>query len=251
MGDAETKKAANIPASATSFAWAYPMVLEPGQRQPSGASEASFLTLGGYMYFDEQKRIVGTNAIQPAPLGTLGLMFGRAQPLPAAVADTMSRQGRFQEITLPFLAEQGASHFGWIRPGEFSQEVASPNGCFAYKFRDGALKYFPVLKDPVFTQELLDETLDDSEEWAVIRLAGMPTIERLVIFDTSKSLDENLMANKHVTNDLSYTSAAVAQDSAPCRSFTYQEWQQRSSGNANEQLSTLADPWVVKLMSCK
>lgn len=113
--DAETKKVANIPASATSFAWAYPMVLEPGQRQPSGASEASFLTLGGYMYFDEQKQIVGTNAIQPAPLGTLGLMFGRPQPLPAAVADRMSRQGRFQEITFTVSGGAGGDAL-WLDP---------------------------------------------------------------------------------------------------------------------------------------
>jgi len=121
--DTETKAAANIPTNATSFAWAYPMVLESGVRRPRGEPEAAFLDYGGYMYFDDHRMVVGTNAIVPAPLGTLGLMFGRPQPLAENIAATLTRQGRFQEITLKPLADKGASHFAWIRPGEFADEV--------------------------------------------------------------------------------------------------------------------------------
>merc|ERR1719491_1117599 len=120
--DSETKVVANIPKSATFFAWAYPMVLEPGCRGPTGVAEASFIKYGGDIYFNDHRNVVGTNCISPASLGTLGLMFGRQQRLPASVAEEMTKQGRFQEITLEALSSKGATHFGWIRPGEFSMQ---------------------------------------------------------------------------------------------------------------------------------
>eukprot|EP00929_Paragymnodinium_shiwhaense_P071885 TRINITY_DN36507_c0_g1_i1.p1 TRINITY_DN36507_c0_g1~~TRINITY_DN36507_c0_g1_i1.p1 ORF type:complete len:322 (-),score=44.89 TRINITY_DN36507_c0_g1_i1:216-1181(-) len=247
--DDETKKAANIPLRATSFAWTYPMVMEPGQQLPRGPSETSFVQFGGYMYFDADFNIVATNSIQPAPLGTLGLMFGRAQPLSPQVVDTLTRQGRFQEITLQPLSDTGATHFAWIRPGEFDGRVASPDGAFAYKFVDGLSRYFPVVGEPVFTPEHLKEELDESEEWVVIRIPAIPTIERLLVLDRSKTLEENLFSNSNC-DQLSkvglqqdaLSAVEVCKDSNPNHCLSYDNW-----CNCQER-STVIDPWVFKVV---
>jgi len=244
--DAETKAAANIPASATFFAWAYPMVLEPGCQRPTGGAEASFVEYGGYIYFNDHRDVVGTNSIRPADLGTLGLMFGRPQILPSSVAEEMTKQGRFQEITLEALASKGATHFGWIRPGEFPRAVASVDGCFAYKFADGALKYFPVVSKPVFTQELVQETLDDSEAWVVIRNPGaMPSIEMPIIFDRTKTVSENIFNNSHgVEVSCTFSDVRASKDtSLACPSLSYEDWV------ALVDQGTIADPWIFRLVN--
>jgi len=247
--DSETKAAANIPESATFFAWAYPMVLEPGCRRPTGEAEASFIEYGGYIYFNDHQNVVGTNSTRPASLGTLGLMFGRPQILPGSIAEQMTKQGRFQEITLEALASKGATHFGWIRPGEFQMEVASADGCFTYKFADGALKYFPVVSKPVFTQELVQETLDDSEAWVIIRNpASMPSIERPIIFARTNSLDENIFNNSHgVEVSGSFCGVMVQKDNTSLGSpeLTYKEWV------ASADQGTITDPWIFTLIKAQ
>lgn len=104
---------------------------------------------------------VGANSICPAAVGTLGLMFSRPQVLSQEVANVLTLQGRFQEITLDDLARKGTTHFAWIRPNEFSQSVFCPDGAFAYKFADGPPKFFAVVSKPVFTRELLAEELEN------------------------------------------------------------------------------------------
>jgi hypothetical protein len=239
--DSETKAAANIPIDATSFAWAYPMVLEPGTARPRGVAEAAFIDFGGYMYFNDHRKVVGTNAIVPAPLGTLGLMFGRPQPLLASVADTLTKQGRFQEITLKALADKEATHFAWIRPGEFSDEIANVDGCFAYKFLHDQPKYFPVVSKPIFTKELLEEELDESEAWIVVRYPK-PALESAIIFDKRKSLEENMYNNEHglqVGDDVSLI--RIGRDKHPSLAMTYEEW------TSSMDQASLEDPFVFHL----
>jgi len=241
--DAETKKAANIPAAAVHFAWAYPLVLEPGVQRPRGAAEAAFVEYGGYIYFDDHRSVVGTNSIAPAAFGTLGLMFGRPQPLPEGVVDTMTKQGRFQEVTLDPLKNKGATHFGWIRPTEFPDDVASADGCFAYKFADGA-KYFPVVSKPVFTKELLEEELDDSEAWVAVRGATRkPSAEVVIVFDKAKTFEENIYNNSHgVQVSESIADVRIGRDSQRVHNMGYGEWQ----GSAEQ--GTISDPWIFNLI---
>jgi hypothetical protein len=237
--DSETKVAANIPVNAISFAWAYPMVRDAQMPLPRGQAEAAFIEFGGYIYFDDQQNVVGTNSIRPAPLGTLGLMFGRSQPLPADVADIMTKQGRFQEITLQALAEKGATHFAWIRPQEFPGSVASPNGCFAYKFADGNLRYFPVVSKPVFTRDLLQEELESSEAWVVIRDPLVPSVEAVIILDKTKTLEDNLLDNSHDFQVGSFASIMASRENGS-KSISYEEWQ------CSSEPGTIASPWIFQ-----
>jgi len=237
--DAETKAAANIPKEATYFAWAYPIVNDGSVRLSGQSPEMAFLEYGGYIYFNDARDAVGTNSICPAALGTLGLMFGRPQPLPQDIADTLTRQGRFQEITLAPLAQAGATHFGWIRPGEFSGKVASPDGCFAYKFGSGLPKYFPVVNKPVYTVELLQEELENDEAWVVIR-NRTPGIEVAMVFDRTKALEDNCENNAHsVELEGNAVGATVSKDSDPNLKLSYEDWQRGTDQG------TIADPWII------
>jgi len=244
--DAETKVAANIPAAAIHFAWAYPMVMEAGTAKPRGAAEAAFFDYGGYIYFDDHRKVVGTNSITPAPYGTLGLMFGRPQPLSQTVADALTKQGRFQEISLKPLADKGATHFAWIRPREFFDDVASTDGCFAYKFANGAPKYFPVVSKPVFTKDLLEETLDANEAWAVIRGADLqPSIEIAVVFTKSGTFHENFWNNSNsveVHGNVNEDDVRISRESNPSHQMGYKEWQ------ASAHQGSLADPWIFEVV---
>jgi len=239
--DTETKAAASIPAAATYFSWCYPMVTtDDGPRLSGATGEQNFLTFGGYIYFDNKQDVVGTNAIAPAPLDTLGLMFGRAQRLPQQAAESLTRQGRFQEITLEALASKGATHFAWIRPSEFLS-VAGPDGCFAYKFASGGPRYFPVVGEPVFTKALVEEELEEDEAWVVIRYA-QAHVERPVIFAKAKSMQENLEASAADNSSVNPgTTATVGRDSVEGQSMSYAEWQETSDQ------SSLADPWIMNV----
>lgn len=235
--DTETKAAANIPQNAQFFAWCYPRV-DDGMRLPS-TGEGAFLQYGGYVYFDDHRQAIGTNGVAPAALGTLGLMFGRPQPLSKGVADKLTRQGRFQEITLKPLSDKGATHFAWMRPEECADEVASPDGCFVYKFQTGETKYYPVVAKPVFTPEMLQEKLDDTEAWVVIRTA-LPMVERPIIFSKTKSFMENI-EDSGERNLVESTDSEVSVVGGRNGPISYAEWQR-----SHEQ-ATLAKPWVISI----
>jgi hypothetical protein len=248
--DDETKVAASIPRNASHFAWAYPAVDDGSGGPRRNSSEAAFLQFGGYVYFDTQGNALGTNSICPAAYGTLGLMFGRPHLLEKEVTDLLTQKGRFQEITLDSLASKGATHFAWIRPGEFNGKVFCPDGAFAYKFADALPKYFSVVAKPVFTQELLEEELDATEAWVVVRGASPePYLETVMIFDKTKSLRENL--DFTIASDTSnnfvvaagMTSAYVTKDSNPNDEMTYEVWK------SSQDSGTVADPWIINMMN--
>merc|ERR1712107_273285 len=126
---------------------------------------------------------IGTNSIVPVALDSPGLTFGRSHILPERIAVVLTQHGRFQEVNLEMLTERGATHFAWIRPGEFCDDIANPNGSFAYKFGGRGPRYYPVVDTPTFTRCMLEEELDDTEAWVVLRIRRPPALDRLVILD--------------------------------------------------------------------
>jgi len=125
---------------------------------PLPGPERAFLEYGGYVYFDHNCTVVGTTSISPASVGT-GLLFGASIPLPEDVAEALSRQGRFQEVTFEALLQKGATHFAWLRPKEFaSSGLHCPSGAFAYKFATGdEARYFPVAGKPLISDTLQEQ----------------------------------------------------------------------------------------------
>jgi len=239
--DDETKVAANIPEHSKYFAWAYPAV-DDGTFRMGTSAEHHFLLYGGYVYFCRDRKAIGTNSIAPAPLGTEGLMFGRAQDLATPVEQTLTRQGRFQEITLAPMRKAGATHFAWIRPSEFSASTAATDGAFAYKFGGGQAKYFPVVSSPVFTPEMLSEELADHEAWVVVR-PHHPTVEKVVVFDRSLTFNENMQSAGIGGLVRADDGSVLASRNHAKEPIPYSVWQEAS------EPGTVTDPWIFTLRS--
>jgi len=238
--DEEGKDAANIDRAATFFAWAYPAV--EAAFMTGSSAEATFLKFGGYVYFDRDSRAIQTNSIAPAALGSLGLTFGRAQILPQGAMEMLTRQGRFQEVTLPPLVSAGATHFAWVRPHEFAETVASEDGAFAYKFQSAPPKYFPVVNSPVFTPAMLEEQLDDNEAWTVVR-PSHPTIEKVVMFDKEKDFNGNMRDNSQISGLVAAEDECVmaSREGRP-DAISYAEWK------ANTDTGSIGDPWILTII---
>eukprot|EP00928_Gymnodinium_smaydae_P017964 TRINITY_DN16848_c0_g1_i1.p2 TRINITY_DN16848_c0_g1~~TRINITY_DN16848_c0_g1_i1.p2 ORF type:complete len:157 (+),score=31.41 TRINITY_DN16848_c0_g1_i1:881-1351(+) len=152
------------------------------------------------------------------------------------VVETLSKTGRFQEITIPLYASKGATHFAWIRPAEFNDRVACPDGGFAYKFSDGTAKYFPVVGTPTFTSALVEESLDANEAWVVLRNATrVVQIEKPAIYDKTKSLEENAGAVEP------YTSVSVSREGDRSVRLSYEAWARHPS------TGSVVDPWIITI----
>lgn len=244
--DDETKALANIPRAATTFAWAYPIVQDPTNPLTlNDRPEGNYCTFGGYCYFDDSRNVVGTNAICPANLDVLGLMFGRPHLLDAESTSTLTKQGRFQDITIPMMTQKGATHFAWIRPGEFPDTIAAPDGAFAYKFgppSDGKPKYYPVVSKPTYTTDMKNEELDSEEAWVCVRGAGRrPQIELLKIFNKSKSFDENCSSNE-LEVEKPIKEVVAYKERNPTQQLKYEEWRKcKPQGN-------LTQPWILEVI---
>lgn len=144
----DARELTGIPMEASHFAWAYPMVRSASAPLGSESSEdGAFLAFGGFVYFDEMAHVLQAQALAPDRRGSpVALTFGRPKPLPPAVHSQLRAQNRFFEVTNLQYAEAGATHFAWIRPGEFDVSVACPDGGFAYKLASGSPVYFPALQ---------------------------------------------------------------------------------------------------------
>jgi len=127
----EGKSAAGIPEEATSYCFAYPSERK-FEVPPSVHSDAdlSFLTLGGYVYFDDD---MDPSAFACVP-GASGLRF--APPLPLSglrfqgqfdLREVLSH--RFKPISHSHTA--GAKFVCWILPGELDE---CPHGSLAFLF---------------------------------------------------------------------------------------------------------------------
>lgn len=112
-----------------------------------GGSDAarSFLTVGGYVYLDEQHQILHATTLVPSGSEAGGLQFERYKPWRSEWTAGLMKQGRFQRITIRALNAVGAHHFAWLRPGEIiraedgtpcAQQPSVPHGGFAYLFHD-------------------------------------------------------------------------------------------------------------------
>eukprot|EP00298_Acanthocystis_sp_HF-20_P008210 c17547_g1_i1.p1 GENE.c17547_g1_i1~~c17547_g1_i1.p1 ORF type:complete len:392 (+),score=152.49 c17547_g1_i1:76-1176(+) len=141
----DNKKLASIPESAEYFVWAYPLAqvgtLTDKRKRDLATNDPDlcFLIFGGYVYFNSDGDIVQVNAVGKGE----GLHFSEPQKWKKAYTKKLLAQGRFQDITIQSMRDQGARQFCWIRPGEalYDEEgknrwVCCENGAFAYLFHE-------------------------------------------------------------------------------------------------------------------
>jgi hypothetical protein len=136
------RAAARIPETAKYFGFAYPLADIGGGKLDEAAVDtlmaggdawASFILLGGFAYFDAERRIVGVNALEP-PREEAGGREGAAGSggveapqlrlegpcaVTAAAAAELERQGRMHEVILPAFREESVTHFAWVGPAEW------------------------------------------------------------------------------------------------------------------------------------
>ena len=117
------REAAGIPLEAAFFAFAYPLpsltnrfeelVVEQGRCEPW----LFFLLLGGYCYFDAQRRLIRTNALMLTPAAARLEMVGPFRPSVSAL-QRLREARRLQPCTLQTLVAAGYRAFAWVNPGE-------------------------------------------------------------------------------------------------------------------------------------
>jgi hypothetical protein len=160
------KAAANIPEEATHFCFCYPLTgmatLTTQEKEniegpvSSGDPEFTFLTFGGFAYFEcgvGYTKFLRANALVQ---GDTGLTFEGPFTWKSPYTKHLYRQGRFEPITISALLAKGLQLYCFINPnetleasaGEFSW-VPCPNGGFVYLYNaDGSPHpldcYFPV-----------------------------------------------------------------------------------------------------------
>ena len=115
----QSRRFAGIPLEAANVIWAYPLVgmseVASNYQVELNNPAALFITFGGFIYTDMAGKVVSTAAI-----ASDGEDQYFEPPLRWRNEYTafLHRQGRFQEITLRPLAEEGAKYYAWIHAGE-------------------------------------------------------------------------------------------------------------------------------------
>ena len=168
-------KRAGIPENAAYYAFAYPVESLFGQFERlvgdgGGADSCEpwllFLLLGGYCYFDADRKLIQVNAIGIQPTAHTLSLAGPFQPSHAAVA-ALCAAARLRELTLECIREKGLSHFAWVNPGErpggnmlLANGGELPNnGAFVYQSASGeAVVYSVINKALLGVQEDKDGT---------------------------------------------------------------------------------------------
>eukprot|EP00040_Diaphanoeca_grandis_P028765 m.167014 g.167014 ORF g.167014 m.167014 type:complete len:424 (+) comp31451_c0_seq1:358-1629(+) len=157
----DIRKLANIPADAALFAFAYPLAgvsqltNEELELFSTDNDLHTFVTIGGYVYFNIKGEVLQVNAIGIGP----GLFFDGPHTLPMSELVELQKQGRMQPVSAGALRDTGAEYFCWLRPGEEQTlkglPVPVPDGAFCYDYcGDGSNnRYFRVVSEELATKQ--------------------------------------------------------------------------------------------------
>jgi len=186
LEDDELRKARKIPEDAEYVVWSYPVVdwqhvecdayaVDDWEGFEASAAMKSFLTVGGFLYLDGARRIVG--ATTPGRFcqhrdSVGGLYFREPRRWMPEWSQRLAEQGRFQPVTMRTIRELGARKFCWLRPREIIEDEDGaplpmqpdvPHGGFVYLFHDDVLlsskpetamdRYFPVTPEKQSARE--------------------------------------------------------------------------------------------------
>lgn len=242
----EARGGAKIPEQAVSYAFVYPTFKRVGH----GTSlEHLFLEYGGFLYFGQDNQLISAVAfVLQKELGTIdsgGLHFGRAQVFPKKFAETLTKAGRFQDVTLQLIRSKGAERFAWIWPKEFQGLAVGDGGCFVFHFGGDKYRYYPMVTTPIFTPKLVEMSLAHDptthEAWVVVRREGAPhDVEEVRAFDKTKSLAQN-MGRPEDDKELSRARVAACLDDSLAAPLSYYQWQRSAEAGTHEA------PWILTI----
>jgi len=182
---------AGIPEAAVEFAWSNPVAnWEQVERDPHlledwalCAKESSavkdFLVVGGFIFLDEEQRIVKVTTVLLNTEKRGGLQFGPKRKWDPAWTKALIGDGRFHRVTIGLLKQAGAQLFCWLRPGEIfesedghphASQPNVPHGGFAYLFHEmSSMSAQELAVDCYFPIECMTEhTAARSESFTVV-----------------------------------------------------------------------------------
>jgi len=155
--DQEERQAVGLPLEAEEFSWSYPVAnWQQVERDPhllhdwamcakDCSAVKDFLVVGGFIFFDRQRRVIRTTTPFLSKAQKGGLQFGRPQKWEAGWTRILLGEGRFQRVSIGPLRDAGVHFFAWLRPGEvlededgqpLARQPQLPRGGFAYLFHE-------------------------------------------------------------------------------------------------------------------
>ena len=156
----EARREAGVPKDAKFFAFLYPQSEGHDQHKHLNLKEqpwAWLFLIGGFAYFDEQRKPVSINAYKSAhqpktqqrsadpALAPTHVFFGPT-PVTAEATQALGSNGRLSLVMSPELQALGFHKFGWVHPNEkvgghpLHAATEQPNsyGAFVFVKKDGA-----------------------------------------------------------------------------------------------------------------
>ena len=138
--DLKAMERAGLPSSAKKFAFAYPVEAEVLPEECSNELR-TFLSVGGYMYWDAEDQICGLCILKDG----LNIHFSHPRLLQRQhpkVREELYKSNRACRPTIPAFVDAGVVGFSWISPDEnvagYNGKELWPRGAFAYFYADGA-----------------------------------------------------------------------------------------------------------------
>ncbi|CAF2166070.1 unnamed protein product [Rotaria magnacalcarata] len=146
------RDAAKIPRSATHFCWVYPPAgftqlsekrkATINRKLARGDPDYTFLALGGFAYFRFDKYSVKTLQINCLVKADNGLHFDGPYSWQSEYTKHLSKEGRFQDVTISELIDVGIKYYCFINPNERLKSsrrngvvwTPAPNGGFVYLY---------------------------------------------------------------------------------------------------------------------
>ena len=188
---AAARTAAGIPPCAAFFAFAHPPLgiasLPPDtingflhqalSAHPDAQCVLHFICLGGYVYFDSERRLVQVNALTAPPPEDASTPHAASSPsarpvhlltfdgpfsVRTSALEALGAQGRLHDVTLGFIRREGATRYAWIHPAErpatqaLADDASWEHGAFVYVNEDGQGIFFSVASGAA-TRRTLDD----------------------------------------------------------------------------------------------
>ena len=163
----ERARKAGIPMDAAFYSFAYPLEILAGKyrqlvdEERQSAPWLFFLLLGGFCYYDADRKLIQTNAFVMTTAERKLTLAGPFHPSATAVGALRSAS-RLRPLTLAPLRAQGFERFAWVNPGEKvggaelladGAELPPNNGAFVYELASGDAVVYPVINKALYGVE--------------------------------------------------------------------------------------------------
>ena len=140
----------HIPLNAHWFVWAHPIMSDDGRnhqlrRRQAQNDHISFLTYGGFVYFDEFGNVIKINGIRPGNTLTFQGPFALTATHREAL-QVLHSKNRLCPVDSD-LKEYGVTRFAWVLPKEFDS-LDCPLGAFVFEYADSSLSRYLRLQLP-------------------------------------------------------------------------------------------------------